>query len=65
MEWHCFKDKIEMVETEVKLTYLAHDNYSRDFNFKGLKCPKCGTVFIPEKMATGRLATAESIAEGK
>jgi len=54
-----------MVETDVKLVYLSSDNYSRDFTFKGIKCPKCGVIYIPESMAVGRLATAESLSEGK
>ena len=65
MEWYCFKDKVAMAEADIKLNYQAHDDYSKDFNFKGLKCPKCGAIYIPEKMATGRLSTAEGIAEGK
>ena len=65
MEWYCFKDKVAMVETDVKLVYLSSDNYSRDFTFKGIKCPKCGVIYIPESMAVGRLATAESLSEGK
>jgi uncharacterized OB-fold protein len=65
MEWYCFKDKVPMVDADIKLTYLARDDYSRDFSFKGLKCPKCGTIYIPENIAVGRLATAEGMAEGK
>jgi hypothetical protein len=65
MEWHCFKDKVEMVEADVKLLYISRDDYHKDFTFKGLKCPKCGAIYIPEKMAVGRLATAEGLAEGK
>jgi uncharacterized OB-fold protein len=65
MAWRCYKDKTEMAETEVTLIYLSHDDFHRDFNFKGLRCPKCGVIYIPEEMATGRLATAEGIAEGK
>ncbi len=65
MEWYCFKDKAAMVDTDVKLKYVARDNYSRDFTFKGMKCPKCGIAFIREDLAVGRLATAEGMAEGK
>jgi hypothetical protein len=65
MDWYCFKDKTAMVEADITLKYVAPDDYSRDFTFKGIKCPKCGTTYIPEKMAIGRLATAESLAEGK
>jgi hypothetical protein len=65
MDWHCFKDKIAMVEADVKLTYFVRDGYSRDFTFKGLKCPKCGVAYIPEPLAVGRLSTAEGMVEGK
>lgn len=65
MDWYCFKDNVAMVETDVQLHYISSDNYGKDFTFKGIKCPKCGVIYIPEKMAIGRLATAESLAEGK
>ena len=65
MEWYCFKDKVAMLETDVNLTYFVSDDYSRDFTFKGLKCPQCGAIYIPEHMAVGRLATAEGMVEGK
>lgn len=54
-----------MVEADVTLKYVAADEYSRDFTFKGIKCPICGAAYVPEKMAIGRLSTAESLAEGK
>ena len=65
MDWYCFKDKVAMVETDVELIYLVSKDYSKDFTFKGIKCPKCGAIYIPEKLAIGRLATAEGLAEGK
>jgi hypothetical protein len=65
MDWYCFKDKVLMVETDVNLMYTARDDYQRDFTFKDIKCLNCGAIYIPESMAVGRLATAESIAEGK
>ncbi len=65
MEWYCFKDKVPMVEADIKLAYLVTEKFSRNFSFKGIKCPKCGVTYIREELAVGRLATAEGLAEGK
>jgi ribosomal protein S27AE len=65
VDWYCFKDKVKMTEADIRLKYTAGDKYSKDFTFKGMKCPKCGISFLPEDLAIGRLATAEGIAEGK
>jgi hypothetical protein len=65
MDWYCFKDKVPMMESDINLVYTARDDYQRNFNFKGLKCPKCGASYIPENLAIGRLATAEGMVEGK
>jgi|WetSurMetagenome_2_1015567.scaffolds.fasta_scaffold457341_2 hypothetical protein len=54
-----------MVEADVRLVYVSGDNYKKEFTFKGIKCPECGVIYIPEDMALGRLATAENLAEGK
>ena len=54
-----------MADADIHLKYTASDKYSKDFAFKGMRCPRCGIIFLPEDMAVGRLATAEGMAEGK
>lgn len=44
-KWHCFKDKVEVVEAQISMTYLDMTQ-----SVKGLKCPKCGAAYLTEEV---------------
>ncbi len=56
----CDKCKVEMEEMEVDFSYL-----NRSFRHKVPRCPVCGQVFIPEKIASGRMSEVERMLEEK
>lgn len=56
----CDKCKVEMVELEVEFSYL-----NRSFRHKVPRCPECGQVYIPEKLAIGRMSEVEKNLEEK
>lgn len=56
----CDKCKVEMEEREVEFSYL-----NRSFRHKVPRCPECGQVFIPEKLAKGRMSEVEALLEEK
>ena len=56
----CDKCKVEMVEHEAEFTYL-----NRSFRHKVPRCPVCGQVYIPEKLANGRMSDVEKQLEEK
>lgn len=58
-KWYCFKDKVEMVETEVTLSYMDTKQ-----PIKGLKCPKCGVAYLTEETAE-QMSKAEQQLEAK
>lgn len=45
---------------KVRFSYLG-----RDFSDDMLKCPKCGQVYIPENIVSGKMARVEEALEGK
>ena len=45
-KWHCYKDKVEMVEDTIRARYLEMTRY-----IPGLKCPICGRIYLTERMA--------------
>lgn len=59
-KWHCFKDKVPMVETGIVLFYL---NITDIIN--GLKCPKCGVTYLDEEIVTEKVVKAEQMVENK
>lgn len=59
-EWHCFKCKERMIETEIKLVYLEVEA-----TVEGLMCPKCGVKYITEEVAIKKLARGEKMVEEK
>jgi hypothetical protein len=59
-EWYCFKDKVKMKETQVALTYMQISQ-----QVPGLKCPKCGTEYLTEKIVMTTVQGAESLIEAK
>lgn len=56
----CDKCKVEMTELEVEFSYL-----NRSFRHKVPRCPECGQVYIPEKLASGRMNEVEKNLEEK
>ncbi len=56
----CDLCQIEMVEQNAEFTYL-----NRSFRHKVLRCPECGQVYIPEKLANGRMNDVERMLEEK
>lgn len=42
-QWHCFKCKEEMQEEDILMEYMEIIRFQL-----GLKCPKCGTLYLPE-----------------
>jgi len=56
----CDRCNVEMVEQEVEFSYL-----NRSFRHKVPRCPDCGQVYIPEKLASGRMSEVEKMLEEK
>ena len=52
-KWHCFKDKVEVVEAQISLTYLDMTQ-----SVEGLKCPKCGAAYLTEE-------TVKTVSDGE
>ena len=59
-QWHCFKDKVPMVETDLIMTYLEMTNVT-----EGIKCPKCGAVYLLEETVVEKVNKAEEMLENK
>jgi hypothetical protein len=59
-EWHCFKCKVKMVESRVRMSYLGKTGSTQ-----GIKCSKCGVAYLLEEIAVGRVAKAEKMIEDK
>ena len=59
-DWHCFKCKEEMRETELTVNYMDVEDV-----VEGLGCPKCGAKYITEETAVGQLTIAENMMDGK
>lgn len=56
----CDQCKVEMVEHDAEFSYL-----NRSFRHKVPRCPKCGQVYISEKLAAGRISDVEKQLEEK
>ena len=56
----CDKCKVEMVEMDAEFSYL-----NRSFRHKVPRCPVCGQVYIPERLAKGRMSEVEKNLEEK
>ncbi|MDF3000309.1 MAG: hypothetical protein K0Q48_428 [Bacillota bacterium] len=56
----CDRCKVDMTESEVEFSYL-----NRSFRHKVPRCPQCGQVYIPEKLASGRMNEVEKMLEEK
>ncbi|QGY41495.1 DNA-binding protein [Pseudodesulfovibrio cashew] len=60
VDWKCLPCNEELVPVTVELAYL--DSL---FNVELPTCPKCGMVFIPESLATGKMYNVEHMLEDK
>ena len=56
----CDKCQVEMKEFDAEFAYL-----NRSFRHKVSRCPECGQVYIPERLATGRMNEVEKMMEEK
>ena len=59
-EWYCFKCKEKMEERDVVATYLEIVRF-----IPGLKCPKCGAVYLTEKTVVEVVQKGEEEIEAK
>jgi hypothetical protein len=60
-KWYCYKDKVEMVDGTVKMSYLKKTVPLPG----GIKCPKCGVAYLPEALVVGKVVKAEEMIEKK
>lgn len=58
--WHCFKDKVPLATADILMSYLDTTNA-----IEGLKCPKCGMVFLTEETVVDKVNQAEQMLENK
>lgn len=58
--WKCRKCGTELIEQNVVFDYL-----SLNFSEKLPRCPKCGRVFLPKDLATGKMVQVEEQLEEK
>ncbi|AQS58105.1 DVU_1557 family redox protein [Desulforamulus ferrireducens] len=56
----CLKCGVKLAMGNVEVTYL-----NNKFPIQLPKCPKCGLVFIPEELATGKMLEVEKALEDK
>ncbi len=56
----CCLCDVEMEARKTTLNYLGHA-----FSTSLLRCPRCGQVYIPEELASGKMAEVEMQLEEK
>jgi RNase P subunit RPR2 len=56
----CEKCRIPLSLGKVTVSYLGSE-----FPVELLRCPSCGTVFVPEELATGKMLQVEQALEDK
>ena len=56
----CRRCKLQMVPEQTFFDYIGH-NFHTDL----MRCPKCGEVYIPEKLVKGRMSEVERELEDK
>ncbi len=56
----CARCRRLMERAQVKVSYLGNA-----FPIELPKCPGCGTVYVPEALATGKMAQVEQLLEDK
>jgi len=60
-DWHCFKCKQKMEESEVYLSYMG----SEFPGILGIKCRQCGVEYLSEEFVIGQLREGEQMMESK
>ncbi|AGL02314.1 DVU_1557 family redox protein [Desulfoscipio gibsoniae] len=58
--WRCNKCDVSLELGKVNIEYMGSV-----FPYELLKCPKCGLVFVPEELATGKMLEVEKTLEDK
>jgi ribosomal protein S27AE len=59
-EWQCGKCGVALEMGTVEVAYMG-SKYPVELP----RCPSCGIVFIPEQLATGKMAQIEQLLEDK
>jgi ribosomal protein S27AE len=59
-DWTCGKCDLPLETAQVEVAYMG-SKYPVELP----RCPKCGMVFIPEQLATGKMAQIEQLLEDK
>lgn len=59
-DWICFLCDIPLEMGKVNIAYLGSM-----FPVDLPRCPRCGQVYVPEELATGKMAQVEQILEDK
>ncbi|MBN2243656.1 MAG: YgiT-type zinc finger protein [Acidobacteria bacterium] len=59
-DWYCYKDKVKMLETDVKLSYMQLSQ-----RLPGLRCPVCGESYLTEEIVVSVVKEAENMIYGK
>ncbi len=59
-EWSCGSCGVSLEPIETEVSYMG-----AKYPVKLPRCPRCGLVFIPERLALGKMAEIERILEDK
>ncbi|MBN1570634.1 MAG: YgiT-type zinc finger protein [Acidobacteria bacterium] len=59
-EWYCYKDKVQMLDTKITLSYMQMVQ-----EVPGIQCPKCGAAYLSEKVVRTVVRAAEELIEEK
>ena len=59
-DWYCYRDKVKMQETDVKLSYMRLAQW-----IPGLRCPVCGESYLTEEIVMNVVKEAEAMIYGK
>lgn len=59
-EWQCGKCGVALEMATVEVAYMGSK-----YPVQLPRCPICGIVFIPEQLATGKMAQIEQLLEDK
>jgi len=59
-EWYCFKCEEKMEESDLCMEYMEIVRFQ-----PGLKCPKCGTGYLMEKIVVEVISPGEDEIEEK
>ena len=60
LDWSCGSCGVSLEFAETEVSYMGSK-----YPVKLPRCPKCGIVFIPERLALGKMAEIEKILEDK